>query len=65
MVFHRKNDQVPFREVFSQTEQFLGAVYLNYIAQKWAIKEYPGQWFATEEMARLWLINRNQTVVRG
>lgn len=61
---HEKNP-MPFREVFSQTHQFLGAVYMNYTARKWAIKEYPGQWFETEELARVWLINRNQVVVRG
>jgi len=31
-----------FLEVYSLEDQFLGAVYLNYFAHKWAIKEYPG-----------------------
>ena len=57
--------QLPFREVFSSTSQFLGAVYLNHTARKWAIKEYPGQWFQTEESACLWLLAKNQVVVRG
>lgn len=54
-----------FREVYSATSLFLGAVYLNHYARKWAIKEYPGQWFDTEERACLWLLNKNQAVVRG
>jgi len=57
--------KLPFREVFSPTSQFLGAVYLNHYARKWAIKEYPGQWFETEESACLWLLSKNQAVVRG
>lgn len=61
----REKDKMPFREVYSHTQQFLGAVYLNRTARKWAIKEYPGQWFATEELACVWLINRNEAVVRG
>ena len=65
MYSRHEKDQMPFREVFSHTQQFLGAVYLNHTARKWAIKEYPGQWFETEELARVWLINRNQVVVRG
>jgi len=65
MQFRREKGQMPFREVYSHTQQFLGAVYLNQIARKWAIKEYPGQWFETEELACGWLINRNETVVRG
>ncbi len=60
-----KKDQMPFREVYSDTHQFLGAIYLHNAARKWAIKEYPGQWFATEELARMWLITKNETVVRG
>lgn len=58
-----EKDQTGFREVYSHTQQFLGAVYLNYVARKWAIKEYPGQWFETEELARTWLVNRNQVMV--
>jgi hypothetical protein len=54
-----------FREVYSAASLFLGAVYLNHYARKWAIKEYPGQWFDTEERACLWLVNKNQAVVRG
>lgn len=57
--------QLTFRDVYSTTAQFLGAVYLNHYARKWAIKEYPGQWFETQEGACLWLLNRNQTVVKG
>lgn len=63
--YRREKDHMPFREVFNHAQQFLGAVYMNHIARKWAIKEYPGQWFETEELARGWLINRNQAVVRG
>lgn len=65
MYSRHEKDPMPFHEVYSYTSQFLGAVYLNHYARKWAIKEYPGQWFETEELARAWLINRNQTVVRG
>jgi hypothetical protein len=54
-----------FREVFSQSNQFLGAMYLHYSAHKWAIKEYPGQWFDSEEKARAWLISKNEPTVRG
>lgn len=54
-----------FLEVYSQKDRFLGAVYLNYFAHKWAIKEYPGQWFETEDKACAWLMARNQPVVRG
>jgi len=62
----RDNAKKPFfLEVYSLEDQFLGAVYLNYFAHKWAIKEYPGQWFETEEKAWAWLIARNQPVVRG
>jgi hypothetical protein len=65
MYSRNEKDPMSFREVYSSTHQFLGAVYLNYVARKWAIKEYPGQWFETEGLARMWLINRNQAVVRG
>ncbi len=58
-------DRPSFRDVYSPAEQFLGAVYMNYSAHKWAIKEYPGQWFETEEMACAWLIVRNQPTVKG
>ena len=58
-------DQAFFRDVYNQTHQFLGAVYPNYLARKWAIKEYPGQWFNSEENARNWLISRNQPAVKG
>ncbi len=61
----RTAPKMPFREVYSSASQFLGAVYLNHYARKWAIKEYPGQWFETEETACLWLLSRNQAVVRG
>jgi hypothetical protein len=59
------NGRTPFHEVYNYTRQFLGVVYPNYGARMWAIKEYPGQWFETEEMACQWLITRNQAVVRG
>jgi len=65
MYSRQEKDQMPFHEVYSHTQQFLGAVYLHHSARKWAIKEYPGQWFETEELARMWLITRNQTVVKG
>jgi len=54
-----------FREFFSLSQRYLGSIYLNTSARKWAIKEYPGQWFETEEMARGWLINRNQPMSKG
>ena len=54
-----------FREVYSLSQRYLGSIYLNTSARKWAIKEYPGQWFETEEMARGWLINRNQPMSKG
>jgi hypothetical protein len=53
------------REVYSQAYQYLGAMYLYYSVHKWAIKEYPGQWFDTEEKARAWLIGRNQPTIKG
>lgn len=59
------NGRTLFREVYNYAREFLGAVYRNRGARKWAIKEYPGQWFETEEMACQWLITRNQAVVRG
>ena len=49
-----------FHEVYSSSEKYLGSVYLNTSARKWAIKEYPGQWFDSEEGARSWLISRNE-----
>lgn len=54
-----------FSEVYSQSNEYLGAMYLHYSAQKWAIKEYPGHWFESEEKARAWLVNRNQPTVKG
>jgi hypothetical protein len=54
-----------FHEVYSASEQYLGAVYMNTSARKWAIKEYPGQWFDSEEDARSWLISRNEPTSRG
>ena len=54
-----------FREVYSLSQRYLGSIYLNTSARKWAIKEYPGQWFKTEEMARGWLIDRNQPMSKG
>jgi hypothetical protein len=54
-----------FREVNSSSQRYLGSIYLNTSARKWAIKEYPGQWFQTEEMARGWLIDKNQPISKG
>ena len=54
-----------FSEVYSPANRYLGAIYLHYSANKWAIKEYPGQWFESEEGARDWLISRNQPTVKG
>ena len=54
-----------FREVYGLSQGYLGSIYLNTSTRKWAIKEYPGQWFETEEMARAWLINRNQPMSKG
>jgi len=54
-----------FREVCTASDQYLGSIYLNGSARKWAIKEYPGQWFETEEEARTWLANKNQPTTRG
>jgi hypothetical protein len=54
-----------FREVYSLSQRYLGSIYLNTSTRKWAIKEYPGQWFETEEMARGWLINRNEPMSKG
>jgi len=54
-----------FHEVYSSSEQYLGSIYLNGSARKWAIKEYPGQWFETEEQARGWLADKNQPTSKG
>jgi len=54
-----------FREVYSLSQRYLGSVYLNASARKWAIKECPGEWFETEEMARGWLINKDQPMSKG
>jgi hypothetical protein len=54
-----------FREVYTPTEQYLGSVYLNGSARKWAIKEYPGQWFESEELAKKWLTDRNEPTIKG
>ena len=54
-----------FHEVYSASQQYLGSVYKNTSARKWAIKEYPGQWFDSEENAREWLINRNERTSKG
>ena len=65
MSFPRDARSDMFCEVYSQSNQYLGAMYLHYSAQKWAIKEYPGHWFESDEKARAWLINRNQPTVKG
>jgi len=54
-----------FREVYTETEKYLGSVYLNSSAREWAIKEYPGQWFDTEDGARGWLLQRNEPTSKG
>ena len=54
-----------FHEVYSASEKYLGSVYMNTSAHKWAIKEYPGQWFDSEEKARRWLIERNVPTSKG
>jgi len=54
-----------FRDVYAHSEQYLGSMYFNFAAQKWAIKEYPGQWFEEEAGARDWLVTRNQPTVKG
>lgn len=54
-----------FSEVYSQSNQYLGAMYFHYTASKWAIKEYPGQWFDSAENARAWLVSKNQPTVKG
>jgi len=54
-----------FREVYSSSERYLGSIYLNTSARKWAIKEYPGQWFVTEDAARRWLIIKNEPTTKG
>jgi hypothetical protein len=54
-----------FREVYSSSERYLGSIYLNTSARKWAIKEYPGQWFETDDKARGWLITRNEPLSKG
>jgi hypothetical protein len=53
------------REIYTQSGQYLGSIYLNYSAQKWAIKEYPGQWFNDEESAKAWLLTKNEPTVKG
>ena len=54
-----------FREVYTASEKYLGSIYLNGSAHKWAIKEYPGQWFETEEQARSWLMVKNAPTSKG
>ncbi len=54
-----------FHEVYTSSKQYLGSVYLNTSARKWAIKEYPGQWFDAEDSARRWLIVRNEPTSKG
>ena len=54
-----------FHEVHSESEKYLGSVYKNASARRWAIKEYPGEWFDSEEKARGWLIERNVPTSKG
>jgi hypothetical protein len=54
-----------FHEVYSASQEYLGSVYNNASARKWAIKEYPGQWFDSEQNAANWLINRNVPTSKG
>ena len=65
MAFQKVSLSEFFREVYSLSQQYLGSIYLNTSARKWAIKEYPGRWFETEEMARSWLINKDQPMSKG
>jgi hypothetical protein len=65
MAFQKVSLSEFLREVYSLSQRYLGSIYLNTSARKWAIKEYPGQWFETEEMARGWLMNRNQPMSKG
>ena len=54
-----------FHEVYSASQKYLGSVYMNTSARKWAIKEYPGQWFDSEGLAQNWLITRNEPTAKG
>jgi hypothetical protein len=54
-----------FREVYSSSGQYLASMYLNTWVRKWAIKEYPGQWFESEDKARAWLIKKNEPMSKG
>ena len=54
-----------FHEVYTPSQQYLGSTYLNTSARKWAIKEYPGQWFDTKENACEWLLARNEPTAKG
>jgi hypothetical protein len=54
-----------FHEVYTPSNQYLGSVYLNTSARKWAIKEYPGQWFESQDKAQSWLIGRNEPTSKG
>lgn len=65
MNFPRDAKRDFFCEVYNQLNQYLGAMYHHYSARKWAIKEYPGQWFESGEEARAWLMIRNQPTVKG
>ena len=65
MSFARDAKRDFFSEVYSPSNQYLGSMYLHYAANKWAVKEYPGQWFESEEKARAWLISKNQPTVKG
>src|SRR5690242_3625951 len=53
-----------FHEVYSVSQQYLGSVYMNMSARRWAIKGYPGQWFDSEKTALGWLIDRNEPRVK-
>ncbi len=54
-----------FHEVYSPSQKYLGSVYMNTSARKWAIKEYPGQWFDSEKNAQVWLLERNEPTSKG
>lgn len=65
MGYSQKEPRQLFREVYTDSREYLGSMYFHYSARKWAIKEYPGQWFAEEEGARDWLMKKNQPTIKG
>jgi hypothetical protein len=49
-----------FCEIYSLSQRYLGSIYLNTSARKWAIKEYPGQWFETEGAEKPLLLSESR-----